>query len=93
MWHLVLSLCILVRVEEFPANEVVCLWLAKGLMWLDNFSIALRYWSTQEPYLVCVWVCVWVCGWVGERVWVGKSVGGWVGGCALVCVCGGGVGE
>ena len=46
-------ICIITcREKELPAIEVVSLWLAEVLMWLDNLFVALRHWSINEPKLV-----------------------------------------
>ena len=43
---------ILSSAEQLVPFEVICLRVARGLMWGDNLWLALRYWSTNEPFTV-----------------------------------------
>ncbi|XP_064401415.1 uncharacterized protein LOC135347372 isoform X2 [Halichondria panicea] len=34
---------------ECPPFEVICVWVAEAVMWVDNIWLALRHWSLHEP--------------------------------------------
>ncbi len=42
------------RIGESAPYEVMCLWIAKVIMLVDNIQLALRHWSQEQPYLVCI---------------------------------------
>ncbi len=46
---------------ELPSFEVVCLWVAEIVMWVDNIWLALRHWSVHEPIIVSKMTSVCAC--------------------------------
>ncbi|XP_011408305.1 PREDICTED: uncharacterized protein LOC105315381, partial [Amphimedon queenslandica] len=46
------------EVGEVAEFEVVCLWIAISLMWMDNVQLAMRHWNREQPYMLTVLLLV-----------------------------------
>ncbi|XP_019850792.1 PREDICTED: uncharacterized protein LOC109581265 [Amphimedon queenslandica] len=46
------------EVGEVAEFEVVCLWIAISLMWIDNVQLAMRHWNREQPYMLTVLLLV-----------------------------------
>jgi hypothetical protein len=42
------------EIGQVAKFEVVCLWIAIALMWLDNVQLAMRHWNREQPYMLAV---------------------------------------